>query len=246
MLRKPIILMFTLVSVLAALAMTTAASASAAQRIDMKVLLLGTSTTEPDFVSWQDALQREGVPFETIITSTGHTPITAATLSDTLANGTPEAKYQGSSSRSATCPNAPRNLRIDALTGRMGGLEEYEQTFNVRQLTGDVFPSATYGLNSPTTSGALEGDTGDAHDRRQNGLSLPEGRVAMDTGTYGYEATPLTTQATGSELPHARLRHRPARRSWVSTRIPTASRKWSRPSTRTRTSCRPSFCATAR
>jgi hypothetical protein len=56
MLRKPIILMFTLVSVLAALAMTAAASASAAQRIDMKVLVLGTSTTEPDLVSWQSAL----------------------------------------------------------------------------------------------------------------------------------------------------------------------------------------------
>src|SRR5450631_1170341 len=93
-LRKATVLMMTLVSVLAALALTTAASASAAQRIDMKVLVLGTSTTEPDLVSWQAALRREGVPFETIVTSPGHAPITAATLSDTLANGTPEAKYQ--------------------------------------------------------------------------------------------------------------------------------------------------------
>jgi ABC-type sugar transport system substrate-binding protein len=87
-LRKATVLMITLVSVLGALALATAASASAAQRIDMKVLLLGTSTTEPNFVSWQAALQREGVPFETIVTSPGHAPITAATLSDTLANGT--------------------------------------------------------------------------------------------------------------------------------------------------------------
>src|SRR5271167_3219994 len=80
--------------VFVALLMGTAGSASAAQRIDMKVLLLGTSSTESDFQSWQVALQREGVPFQAIITSPGHTPITAATLSDTLANGTPEARYE--------------------------------------------------------------------------------------------------------------------------------------------------------
>ena len=67
MLRKPIVLMMSVVSVLAALALATAGSASAAQRIDMKVLVLGTSSTEPDFLSWQSALQREGVPFEAIV-----------------------------------------------------------------------------------------------------------------------------------------------------------------------------------
>src|SRR5450631_2009469 len=95
MFRKPFLLLIALASILSLLAMAGPASASAAQRIDMKVLLLGTSTTEPDFVSWQSALQREGVPFDTIITSAGHAPITAATLSGTLANGTAEGKYQG-------------------------------------------------------------------------------------------------------------------------------------------------------
>ncbi|MGO9750919.1 MAG: hypothetical protein ACLP8S_26680, partial [Solirubrobacteraceae bacterium] len=37
-------------------------SAAAATRVDLKVLLLGTSTTEPDFAMWEAALQREGVP----------------------------------------------------------------------------------------------------------------------------------------------------------------------------------------
>ena len=60
----------------------------------MKVLLIGTSPTEPDFMSWQAALQREGVPFDTIVGAT-HTPITAATLtSPTLADGTQVGKYQ--------------------------------------------------------------------------------------------------------------------------------------------------------
>ena len=82
--------------------------------------MLGTSTTEPDFLSWQAALQREGVPFETIVTSPGHTPITAATLSDTLANGTAEAKYQAVivSVGSAARMHA-NHVCLNALAGRM-------------------------------------------------------------------------------------------------------------------------------
>ena len=86
----------------------------------MKVLLLGTSTTEPDFVSWQSALQREGVPFDAIVTSAGHAPITAATLSGTLANGTPEAKYQAVIVSVGALPGMQRiGLRLDALPVRM-------------------------------------------------------------------------------------------------------------------------------
>ncbi|MGO9750691.1 MAG: hypothetical protein ACLP22_04085, partial [Solirubrobacteraceae bacterium] len=86
------------------------AAAAAAPRIDLKVLLLGTSTSEPDFAAWQSALQREGVPFDTLIESsatasgTGHTSIGVTsctgtdpcqTLSDTASGGTVEAKYEG-------------------------------------------------------------------------------------------------------------------------------------------------------
>jgi hypothetical protein len=86
------------------------ASASATPPIDLKVLLVGTSTTEPDVTAWRSALQREGVAFDTLIESsatasgTGYTPIdvsscpigtTCQTLSDTASGGTPEAKYEG-------------------------------------------------------------------------------------------------------------------------------------------------------
>src|ERR1700712_3073342 len=67
-------------------------SAAPLPRIDLKVLLVGTSATEPDFVAWQAALQREGVPFDTVIGAT-HTPITAATLTGPpSADGTQEGK----------------------------------------------------------------------------------------------------------------------------------------------------------
>jgi len=201
MLRKPIILMFTLISVIAALALTAAASASAAQRIDMKVLLLGTSATEPDFVSWQSALQREGVPFETIITSAGHTPITAATLSDTLANGTPEGKYQGVIVSVGNLPVCTATCVSTLSQTEWAALEEYEQTFNVRQITGDVFPGANLGLNSPTVSGEFaKGAQGTLTTEGKTVFPYLKGAVPMDTGTYGYEATPLTTQATGASF----------------------------------------------
>ena len=44
-------------SVASALATIAPAPAAAAQRIDMKVLVLGTSATEPDFMAWQGALR---------------------------------------------------------------------------------------------------------------------------------------------------------------------------------------------
>src|SRR5271165_6345903 len=199
--RKPIILMLTLVSVIAALALTTAASASAAQRIDMKVLLLGTSTTEPDFVSWQSALQREGVPFEAIITSAGHTPITAATLSDTLANGTAEGKYQGIIVSVGNLPVCTATCVSTLSQTEWAALEEYEQTFNVRQITGDVFPGANFGLNSPTVSGEFaKGAQGTLTTEGKTVFPYLKGTVPMDAGTYGYQATPLATQAAGASF----------------------------------------------
>src|SRR5271166_5938473 len=200
MLRKPIVLMLTLVSALAVLALSAASAASAAQRIDMKVLLLGTSTTEPDFVSWQAALQREGVPFETIITSPGHAPITAATLSDTLANGTPEGKYQAVIVSVGALPECTATCVSTLSPAEWTALEEYEHTFSVRQLTGDIYPGSTYGLNSPTSSGALDGTQGALTTEGKTVFPYLKESVGIDTGTYGYEATPLATQVTGASF----------------------------------------------
>src|ERR1035438_9632125 len=193
--------MMTLVSVLAMLALATAGSASAAQRIDMKVLLLGTSTTEPDLVSWQSALQREGVPFDTIITSAGHTPITAATLSDTLPNGTPEGKYQGVIVSVGSLPVCTSTCVSTLSQTEWAALEEYEQTFNVRQITGDVFPGANIGLNSPTVSGEFaKGAQGTLTTEGKTVFPYLKGNVPIDAGTYGYQATPLPTQVTGASF----------------------------------------------
>ena len=177
-------------------------SAAPLPRIDLKVLLVGTSATEPDFVAWQAALQREGVPFDTVV-GASHTPITAATLTGpTLADGTQEGKYQAvimAIAGDTDCSVSP--CVSDLSAAESAALESYEQQFEVRQITGDAYPSATNGLNSPTTSGVLDGTQGTLTSDGQKVFPDLKGTVPMDTGTFGYEATPLTATSTPTALP---------------------------------------------
>ncbi len=202
MLRKPMAMLVSIVSILAMLGLSAPVAASAAQRIDMKVLLLGTSTTEPNFVSWQAALKREGVPFETIITTPGHAPITAATLSDTLPSGTPEAKYQAVIVSVGGLPECTTTCVPTVTATEWTALEEYEQTFNVRQITGDIFPAVAYGLNTDTVAGEFKGAEAEEKLTTEGKTVFPylNGPVKMDAGTFGYQATELATQATGASF----------------------------------------------
>ena len=224
-------LAFALGSMVIALALCVsvpaAASAAVASRVDLKVLLLGTSTTEPDFTAWQAALQREGVPFDALTESSatasgaGHTSIgltpasctgtdPCQTLSDTLSDGTLEAKYEAIIVAVGGLPICSTSCSSALSTSDTSALEQYEQEFGIRQITGDVYPSATYGLNAPKVSGALDGSTAGST-QVVGALAAPDGPtdfpylqttapVTMDTGTYGYEATPLATQATGASF----------------------------------------------
>ena len=169
-------------------------SAAPLPRIDLKVLLIGSSTTEPDFVAWQAALQREGVPFDTVV-GASHTPITAATLTDpTLADGTRVGKYQAVIMSIAGDTDCGTGTCVSDLSAsESAALESYEQQFEVRQITGDAYPSATNGLNAPTTSGALDGVQGTLTADGQKVFPSLKGSVPMDTGTFGYEATPVST-----------------------------------------------------
>jgi hypothetical protein len=193
-------MLMSVASVAAASASIAPAVAGAAQRIDMKVLVLGTSSTEPDLMSWQAALQREGVPFETIITSTGHAPITAATLSDTMSNGTQEAKYQAVIVSVAQLPICAAECVSSLSQTEWTAIEEYEQAFKVRQITGATFPGPSYGLNSPTTSGPLDGVVGTLTTEGNTIFPYLKGNVKMDTGTFGYQVTPLSSQVAGASF----------------------------------------------
>ena len=172
-------------------------SAAPLPRIGLKVLLVGTSATEPDFVAWQTALQREGVPFDTVV-GASHTPITAATLtSPTLADGTQVGNYQAVIMSIAGDTDCGTGTCVSDLSAaESAALESYEQQFEVRQITGDAYPGATYGMNTPTTSGALDGVQGTLTADGQKVFASLKGSVPMDTGTFGYEATPLTATST--------------------------------------------------
>src|ERR1700735_447465 len=135
-------------------------SAAPLPRIDMKVLLIGTSSTEPDFLAWQAALQREGVAFDTIVGAT-HTPITDSTLSGTLADGTREGKYQSIIVAVAGDTDCSASPCVSDLTpAELAAIESYEQAFEVRQISGYAYPGASDGLNTPTTTGVLDGVQG--------------------------------------------------------------------------------------
>jgi hypothetical protein len=73
-------------------ATASAASTPLTQRIDMKVLVITQTTTEPGYGDWVAELNREGMPFDTLVTGT---TTALPTLQDTLSDGTPEAKYMG-------------------------------------------------------------------------------------------------------------------------------------------------------
>jgi len=169
-----------------------ASAATAAQRIDMKVLLLTASASEPSFQAWQAQLRREGVPFDQLIATPGHTPITAATLSQTLAGGIDEARYQAVIAAVGGLPRCDENGCASALAPEeWAALAAYEQTFHVRQLSAYTFPTPDYGLNWPTSSGPLDGAETSLTEAGRAVFPYLQGTVQIGVGTYGYEATPL-------------------------------------------------------
>ncbi len=243
----PLAMLTTVASLALALVSIAPASAAAAQRIDMKVLVLGTSATEPTSspgsrrCSARVCRSKRSSPPP----GTRRSPPRRSRTRWPMARRRPNTRR--SSCRSASLPECTHDLCSTLSPTEWTALEEYEQTFNVRQITGDIFPSATYGLNAPTTIRRVrKGTQGTLTPKATKIFPYLKGPVPMDTGTFGYEATPLSHPGDRRELQPARSPARAARRSPASTRTRTASRKWSRPSTRTPTSCRPSCCATAR
>ncbi len=203
---KPVVVLLSLCCVLLAAAPS---AASAAQRIDMKVLLLGASGSEPSFLGWQAELRREGVPFDQLIATPGHAPITAATLSQTAAGGVAEARYQAVIVAVGQLPRCEEGGCVSALAPEeWAALSSFEQTFHVRQLTAYTFPNAEVGLNTPTASGPLDGDEATLTAAGQTTFPYLNGTVKIGAGTWGYGATPLEgaafttllTDASGASL----------------------------------------------
>ena len=83
---------------------SSASAASVSQQIGMKVLLITDNTNEPSYQDWENTLNREGVPFDSVVTTPAigePTPGGASTfsalpvLSSTASDGTQVANYEG-------------------------------------------------------------------------------------------------------------------------------------------------------
>ena len=165
-------------------------------RIDMKVLLItGSPTTEPAYGDWKNTLKREGVPFDTMVTNPtdaspapadGSTPLPA--LQSTLADGTPVANYEAV----IVADSGTEGLS----TAQWTTLQTYEQQFYIRQLTAYASPGPDYGLNTVTAGTSMDGTTSTTL-TTDGATTFPYlNHFSLDTGTFGYEAAPLTATST--------------------------------------------------
>jgi hypothetical protein len=175
-------------------AVSTASAALPNQRTDLKVLLLSATGTEPTTDAWEAALKREGVPFDKKVATPDHTPYTAETFADTLADGTPRAKYQGVvvATGGLVYQNDAGNYVSALSSDEWAALADFESRYGIRQVTGFTYPSAEYGLNSPTVSGDLSGVVGNLTTAGAAVFSYLKGQVPIDKQTYGYQATPAS------------------------------------------------------
>jgi hypothetical protein len=159
-----------------------AAAAPATQQIGMKVLLITDTATEVSYVDWQNTLRREGVPFDTVVTSSGGA---LPALSSTASGGTRVANYEGV---------VVATSGLEGLTNaEWTTLQTFEHEFSVRQISAYVFPSADYGLTTPAAGQALPGASTPLTLTASGAKTFPYLKaVSLDpTGTFGYEATPL-------------------------------------------------------
>lgn len=189
---KPIVLVLCICGALLGLA---SASAAAAQRIDLKVLLLGATGSEPSFQAWQAQLRREGVPYDQIVARPEHRTITEATLSTTR-EGISEAKYQAIIVATGNLIYCETTCRSALSTEEWATIVSYERTFHVRQISAYVYPAPEFGLNWPTYAGAVEGLEWSLTTAGRTAFPYLNGTVTVASGTYGYKARPLETTFT--------------------------------------------------
>jgi hypothetical protein len=182
-----------------------ASAAAPAQRIGMRILLItdGTDTNFADatcvanpgicnagiaYQDWANTLNREGVPYTTMVTNSASPgSVALPALSSTLPNGTEVANYQGV---------------VVAVSGTVGmtdaqwsRLQTFEHDFSVRQVTAYVVPSSDYGLGSANPAGGAQLPLSTSLTLTASGAKvfpyLKHVSVDPTQSTWAYEATPL-------------------------------------------------------
>ena len=172
------------------------------QRVDLRVLLISADGKEPGYGAWQAALDREGVPYDTVI-ATQAPPLSDAQLADYAGA---HARYQAVILAGGDLGTEVRNAGgtasyLSAFSdGEWATLAKFERTFGIRQLSDYTAPSPAHGLTP------VAGETKDG----QVGLLTPAGRAAFpylkgpvavadddaaSAETFGYAAKPVDPSA---------------------------------------------------
>ena len=145
-------------------------------QLSLKVLLIGTGSSDPTTAAWESALSSEGVPY-TEVTATGSNGAETVSL-PALTTGA-AGNFNG-----VVLADSPSAFAVGQLTA----LDSYEASMGVRQVDGYMYPSPSLGLTD-ATAGALDGTTGTLTAAGLAALPGLTGTIPFDTGTYGYPST---------------------------------------------------------
>jgi hypothetical protein len=146
----------------------SSASAATPLQLNLKVLLIGATSTDPTTAAWESALTAEGVSYTEVDASGTDVTLPALTTGSV-------GNFNG-----VVFADSPASFAAGQLTS----LFAYESTYGVRQIDGYTAPY--YGLTIVGTGGALDSTTAQL---TASGLSaLPElaGPIPFSTGSYGY------------------------------------------------------------
>jgi hypothetical protein len=152
----------------------TASTTSAS--VDLKVLLIGTGSSDPTTAAWAAAMTSEGVAY-TEVDATGASP-SESVLLPALTTGS-VGNFDG-----VVIADSPTGFAA----GQLSALDTYESSFGVRQIDGYTYPDPALGVTDASV-GALDGTTANLTAAGLAALPGLAGSVFFSTGAYGYPST---------------------------------------------------------
>jgi hypothetical protein len=177
------------------------------ERVDLKVLLISADGTEPGFGAWKAELDREGLPYDTLVAFNGQTR-TETLTDDRLADyGANHARYQaviltpGDLGHGVTNPGATSSNLSAFTDAEWATLAKFERTFGIRRLSDFTAPSPAHGLTTAVNGLKQDGLTGTLTDAGRAAFPYLKGPVAIADDdpsvdeAFGYQAAPDPAQA---------------------------------------------------
>ncbi len=161
-----------------------AQAATSSPSLDMRVLVLSASGHEPAIEAWKAELSAQGVPFDTVVTSTD--PIDAALLTSSPSHG----RYQAVVVANPELVSCDTNGCASTVTaGELSALKSFETTFGVRRVNAYAYPTPAVGLNYPSAAGDMHGVVASLSTSGAAVFPYLVGPVPIEY-SWGYLATP--------------------------------------------------------